>query len=174
MPNIERSDGTIVSWGGSVLGPKQVLNEMGGSTGWTEFKTECAVDGEIHEVTFVIRDSELLLFGAATPEREERIRQCVAQHFENQLKDSRRRIPERKEQFTLTASDLKECQPRAAENAKKWLVTVQLPVWGGSPEFHDLEVADPGNAVTMLNQRLRANPRYNWDTAQVVRKRMKE
>lgn len=58
MANIERSDGTIVSWGGDVVGPECVLNEMGRPTGWNKFKTECAIDGEIHEVSFVILDFE--------------------------------------------------------------------------------------------------------------------
>jgi hypothetical protein len=174
MANIERSDGTIVSWGGDVVGPECVLNEMGRPTGWNKFKTECAIDGEIHEVSFVILDSELKIFGAVpTRERDERIRHCVAQHFEKQLRDNRQKAPERKEQFTLTASDLRNCQPSIAERPKKWICTVQLPVEGKSPEFHDIEVSDYSNAVTILEKHLPKNPLYLWNSARVVKKDLK-
>jgi hypothetical protein len=175
MANIERSGGTSVAWGGDVVGPEPVLNEMGGPTGWNRFKTECAIEGEIHEVSFVILDSELHTFGGpSTPQRNERIRQCVAQHFEKQLQDIRQRVPECKEQFTLTASDLRNCQPSIAESPQRWLCTVQLPVEGKSPEFHDIEVSDSSNAVTILEKHLPENPLYDWDSARVVKKVLKE
>jgi hypothetical protein len=36
---------------------------------------------------------------------------------------------------------------------------------GSSPEFHELVVSDIANAVTMLENCLPTNPRYNWNTA---------
>src|SRR6267154_5064720 len=128
MPNINRADGTVIAWNGEVQGPKSMLNPMGTSTGWSEFTTTLAVDGEIREIVIHVQDSEMEILGLrTTPERDELARQCVARFVEKHCENSRLKAPEDKEHFTLASSDLNGLRESVIQAQTKLICTVELP-----------------------------------------------
>ncbi|HEY1936411.1 MAG TPA: hypothetical protein VGJ33_00570 [Candidatus Angelobacter sp.] len=168
MPNINRSDGTVIAWSGEIQGPESILNPMGTSTGWSEFTTTLAVDGEIREIVIRIQDSEMDTLGLKrTPDRDQIARECVARFVEKHCGDSKCKIPEDKEHFTL--SDLTSLRESIPQAQTKLICTVELPVAGEiAPQSHQIEVFDPSNAITMLQNRLPKNPAFKWELARVV------
>lgn len=171
MPNINRADGTVIAWSGEVQGPISMLNPMGTSTGWSEFTTTLAVDGEIREIVIHVQDSEMDILGLKrTPERDELAMRCVARFVEKRCENSRIRAPEDKEHFTLASSDLNSLRESMLPAQTKLICTVELPVAGETaPQFHQIEVFDPSNAIRMLQNRLPKDPAFKWDLARVVK-----
>ena len=175
MPNITRSDGIVISWGGKVEGPVQMLNPMGAPAGWSEFNISLAIQGEIREMVIHVEDSAMDILGRTkTPERDELVRRCVARFVERRCEDSRQKLPERKEYFPLTSTDLRSLLESVHRNRTKLICTVELPVVGAASESHEIEVFDPSNAITMLRGRLLSNRPYNWDLAKVTKQVPKE
>jgi hypothetical protein len=170
MSNITRSGGIVISWGGEVEGPVQMLNPMGASTGWSEFKTSLAIQCEICEMGIHVEDSAMDILGRTkTPERDALARRCVARFVEGRCEDSRKKLPEHKEYFPLTSTDIRSLLESAQRNRTKLICTVELPVAGAASESHDIEVFDPSNAITMLRGSLPSNRPYNWDLARVTK-----
>ncbi len=171
MPNISRADGTVIAWSGEVQGPKSMLNPIGTSTGWSEFTTTLAVDGELREIVIHVQDSVMEILGLKkTPERDELARRCIARFVEKHCENSRLKTPDDKEHFTLASSDFNSLRESVIQAKTKLICTVELPVAGEIvPQLHQIEVFDPSNAIMILQNRLPKNTALKWDLARVVK-----
>jgi hypothetical protein len=171
MSTIKRNDGRLIAWGGEVEGPVQERNALGVPIESFSFKAKLGVgDAELHDMIIHVPASVLRELGLkSTPERDELARQCVARYVEQPCKD--KWVPGREEHFTLNGEEMRGLRQTVPQQPKPkpLLCKVELPRADKSePEYVVVEVNSPDNAVIKLKTRMNADPKYNWDLAQVV------
>ena len=146
-------------------------NAAGLPSGSFSFKTKLGVGSvELHEVIVHVPPSVIDELGFQnTPERDDLARQCVAKYVEDHCRE--KWVPGSQENFILNNEEMRQLRERVLETplSALYICTVKLPrIDNSEAEDKVIEVHSLDNAIVKLKTRMKSDPKYDWDSAQVV------